>query len=121
MSVDTLGRTISPRPKATALGRSNPTGAEPWRELAACRDADDTLFFHPEGERGSTRQRRTNAAKAICQECPAMLACRDLARARRETHGTWGGESEDERDDYLGRDRNGKASAARKAEREAAA
>jgi WhiB family redox-sensing transcriptional regulator len=69
-----------------------------WQYQGACRDADDTLFFHPEGERGSTRRRRAEAAKAICRTCPVMMQCREESLARRERHGTWGGLSEDERD-----------------------
>lgn len=72
-----------------------------WNHVAACRDADDTLFFHPEGERGSTRRRRAEAAKAICRSCPVMMRCRDEARARREAFGTWGGESQFERGKWL--------------------
>ena len=37
-----------------------------WQYEAACRDLDTELFFHPEGERGSTRRRRAANAKAIC-------------------------------------------------------
>ena len=41
-----------------------------WQFDGACRDADQDLFFHPEGERGSARRRRAEAAKAICATCP---------------------------------------------------
>jgi len=68
-----------------------------WQYQGACRDADDTLFFHPEGERGSTRRRRAEAAKAICNACPVMLQCREQSLRVRETYGVWGGLSEDER------------------------
>jgi len=66
----------------------------------ACAD-DDTLFFHPEGERGGVRRRRAEKAKAVCRTCPFADACRDLARTNREPYGTWGGESEDERQAWL--------------------
>jgi WhiB family transcriptional regulator, redox-sensing transcriptional regulator len=68
-----------------------------WHEKGLCRDADDTLFYHPEEERGSTRRARAEAAKAICRACPARLICREQSLANREQHGTWGGLSEDER------------------------
>ena len=35
-----------------------------WQFDGACRDADPTTFFHPEGERGPTREARDRAAKA---------------------------------------------------------
>lgn len=72
-----------------------------WHPRGACRDEDDTLFFHPEGERGGPRRRRAEAAKAICRACPVMAECLEGARSRREIHGTWGGESEDERRAWL--------------------
>lgn len=72
-----------------------------WHPLGACRDEDDTLFYHPENERGGPRQRRIEAAKAICRACPVMTQCLEDARNRREPYGTWGGESEDERREWL--------------------
>lgn len=68
-----------------------------WHEEGACRDADDTLFYHPAGERGAMRRKRAELAKAICRTCPVMAICRQDALKRREAFGTWGGMSEDER------------------------
>ena len=77
-----------------------------WQLLAACRGVDSSLFFHPEGERGSTRRRRAEAAKAICHSCPVMMQCREQSLRVREPYGVWGGLSEDERTAALaGRDR----------------
>ena len=53
-----------------------------WQYRAACRDLDTELFFHPEGERGSTRRRRAANAKAICASCPVIEQCRAYALAR---------------------------------------
>lgn len=72
-----------------------------WHNQGACRDADDTLFFHPYGETGPAKRSRIADAKAICAKCPMAQICRDQARERREQHGTWGGESEDERVAWL--------------------
>ncbi len=68
-----------------------------WQFEGACRDADDTLFFHPEGERGSARRRRAEAAKAICATCPVIKECREQSLKVREPYGVWGGFSESER------------------------
>ncbi len=77
-----------------------------WQLVGACRDADPTLFFHPEGERGPARRNRDNAAKAICETCPVMQQCREHALAVREPYGVWGGLSEDDRESmYAGRRR----------------
>lgn len=68
-----------------------------WHDKGACTEADQPLFYHPENERGSTRLARANAAKAICRDCPIRQTCREQSLANRESHGTWGALSEDER------------------------
>jgi len=68
-----------------------------WQYEAACRDLDTELFFHPEGERGSTRRRRAANAKAICATCPVIEQCRAYALAAQEPYGIWGGMTEEER------------------------
>lgn len=74
-----------------------------WQYQGSCRDVDDTLFFHPEGERGGARRRRAEAAKAICAGCPVLMQCREQALAVREPYGIWGGLSEEERTAILAR------------------
>ena len=67
-------------------------------EGARCHGADPELFFGPPGiEPRSDRQRREADAKALCRECPAMLACRDHALRHGEVYGVWGGLGEQER------------------------
>ena len=68
-----------------------------WQYQGACRDADETLFFHPEGERGAARSARENSAKEVCMRCPVRAECAAHALAVREPYGVWGGLSEDER------------------------
>jgi WhiB family redox-sensing transcriptional regulator len=68
-----------------------------WQLAGACRGVDATVFFHPEGERGSARQAREQAAKAICADCPVLRECARHALAVREPYGVWGGLSEDDR------------------------
>ena len=72
-----------------------------WQFEGACRDADETLFFHPEGERGPARARREAQAKAVCFQCPALAACRQHALKVHEPYGIWGGLSESERAQML--------------------
>ena len=57
----------------------------------------------PEGERGGSRRRRDERAKAICQDCPVLDECRDHALSTREPYGVWGGMSEEERRAYYER------------------
>ncbi|WP_337110774.1 WhiB family transcriptional regulator [Prescottella equi] len=73
--------------------------AEPWDwQLAAdCRDADPMMFFHPDNERGESRESRVRAAKRICLSCPVRVRCLNYALEAREHHGIWGGYTEDER------------------------
>lgn len=68
-----------------------------WQDHGACRDTGTAVFFHPEFERGSTREARAVAAKAICGRCPVLEQCREYALTARETYGTWGGLDELER------------------------
>lgn len=83
-----------------------------WQHQGACRDLDDTLFFHPEGERGPRRRQREAAAVAICQTCPVIEQCREHALRSREPYGVWGGLTEDERAKLLsGRDHPTRATA----------
>jgi len=72
-----------------------------WQLVGSCRDADPTLFFHPEGERGPARSKRADAAKRVCASCPVLEECREHALAVREPYGVWGGMSEDEREEYF--------------------
>ncbi|MBA3523371.1 MAG: WhiB family transcriptional regulator [Geodermatophilaceae bacterium] len=72
-----------------------------WQLRAACRGADTILFFHPDGERGSARARRQDAAKKICESCPVLAACRAHALSVHEPYGVWGGMSEEERSRML--------------------
>ncbi|MGW4341105.1 WhiB family transcriptional regulator [Rhodococcus koreensis] len=68
-----------------------------WQLAAACRDADPTVFFYLDNERGEPRANRVRAAKRICRRCPVRARCLNYALDARETHGIWGGYTEDER------------------------
>lgn len=68
-----------------------------WQRLGACRGRDSTQFFHPDGERGSSRNRRESQAKTVCYDCPVRAECAAHALAVREPYGVWGGFTESER------------------------
>lgn len=75
-----------------------------WQLLGSCREADPSLFFHPERERGAARRNREEAAKTICAGCPVRQECARHALKVREPYGVWGGLSEDDREAiYRGR------------------
>lgn len=71
----------------------------PWQLRGACRNADPSLFFHPEGERGTPRKQRDNRAKTICGGCEVIEICRRDALSRREPYGVWGGLTEGDREE----------------------
>jgi WhiB family redox-sensing transcriptional regulator len=69
-----------------------------WQRQGACREADPTLFFHPENERGPARRKRAATAKRVCDGCPVLSECREHALASQEPYGVWGGLSEEDRE-----------------------
>lgn len=66
-----------------------------WRDLAACRDSDPTLFF-PVGSTGPAVE-QIQAAKEICGACAAREDCLQYALETNQEAGVWGGYAEDER------------------------
>ncbi|GAA1240218.1 hypothetical protein GCM10009665_33850 [Kitasatospora nipponensis] len=68
-----------------------------WQLLAACRGADDSLFFHPAGERNPAHDDRDAAAKTVCARCPVRAACLEHALRTDERYGIWGGLTAEER------------------------
>ena len=66
-----------------------------WRELAACRDSDPTLFF-PVGTTGPALDQIAEA-KRICAGCHVQDECLQYALESNQEAGVWGGYPEDER------------------------
>ena len=73
---------------------------------AACKGADTDLFFGPDAEFVTARQKREARAKAICAGCPVRDACLAYALDSGEAYGIWGGMNEDERRAMLRRQRS---------------
>jgi WhiB family redox-sensing transcriptional regulator len=69
-----------------------------WQLDSACRSLDSDIFYHPDGERGSARERRVSTAKAICAACPVIAQCRAHALKTKEPYGVWGGLGEEDRE-----------------------
>lgn len=84
-----------------------------WQLRGACRGMDSRLFFHPDGERGTSRALREKRAKRICASCPVLKQCRAHALQVGEPYGVWGGMSERERAAATGLPRRRRSSAAR--------
>lgn len=66
-----------------------------WWQHAACRSAEADLFF-PISAKGQS-QVDAARAKAVCERCPVCSECLDYALSTRQSHGIWGGMTEDER------------------------
>jgi WhiB family redox-sensing transcriptional regulator len=66
-----------------------------WRELAACRDSEPSLFF-PIGSTGPAIE-QIAAAKSICAVCSVQEDCLQYALESNQESGVWGGYAEDER------------------------
>ena len=66
-----------------------------WREIAACRDSEPTLFF-PIGTTGLAVEQIVEA-KDICSDCLVTEDCLQYALQTNQEAGVWGGYAEDER------------------------
>lgn len=55
-----------------------------WRQDAACRDADTSIFFPEEDE-------SPEAALEYCARCPVREECLEFALVTRQDEGVWGG------------------------------
>ena len=76
-------RPASAGPGASVTGQVRITRIAGRLDLP-CRD-DPELFF-------AEAPADVEAAKALCRECPVMIACFNGALERREPWGVWGGE-----------------------------
>ena len=68
------------------LARCRPS----WFDQAACRGLDPEMFYPHPGE-------PAEQAKAVCAGCGVRDACAELAAARGERFGIWGGQGRNER------------------------
>lgn len=66
-----------------------------WREIAACRDSEPSLFF-PIGTTGLAIE-QIQEAKGICSLCLVTDECLQYALQTNQEAGVWGGYAEDER------------------------
>lgn len=65
-----------------------------WRERAACKEADDFVFFPP--GRPKETSRLWDEAKEICARCPVAELCLKSAIDNNEEWGMWGGLTADQ-------------------------
>lgn len=77
-----------------------------WADQGNCVGSPD-LFYNSDDEPKSSRRKREEWAKRLCESCPVMSACRRYALENRELYGVWGGMTENERHRLAGRARTG--------------
>lgn len=68
-----------------------------WQEQGACREADSSLFFLEDKQRGSEKIKRERAAIMICNKCPVIEKCLKHALTVPENYGIWGGTTAEQR------------------------
>lgn len=61
-----------------------------WRDEAACRGLDATMFFPGRGESAAP-------AQAVCAGCSARAECVEYALRTSQRFGVWGGTTERQR------------------------
>ena len=66
-----------------------------WWDSAACRTADPDIFF-PVSSSGPGHD-EADQAKAVCAGCRVRRQCLQFALATHQSHGIWGGTTEEER------------------------
>jgi WhiB family redox-sensing transcriptional regulator len=81
--------------KEDAMATTTLTVTTEWRDLAACRDSEPSLFF-PIGSTGPAVD-QIAAAKIICTACAVQDDCLQYALESNQESGVWGGYAEDER------------------------
>jgi WhiB family redox-sensing transcriptional regulator len=80
---------------ATQGTTSKAVHREEWLDAGACRSEDPELFFPITASGPSAQQ--IAAAKAVCQGCGVQNECLHYALESHQSHGVWGGTSEEER------------------------
>lgn len=64
--------------------------AQPWAELAECRDFPNPDVFFPE-KGGEDQQLQIKVGKLLCSICVVREQCLDYALTHDEGYGIWGG------------------------------
>ena len=70
----------------------DPEDIPTWRDDAACRGFDISVFFPDEGDSKAIAH-----AKEICRTCPVMDDCAAYAVEHNQTEGIWGATTRQER------------------------
>jgi WhiB family redox-sensing transcriptional regulator len=89
-----VGRVRGGPPRQPWVGR-RPAAGENWQVIAACQVVDPELFF-PISAAGKSLEQIAEAKK-VCARCLVQPECLTFAQRTGQTHGIWGGLTEEER------------------------
>lgn len=90
MPVQTNTMPLDPRPDDWA-----------WQQKGLCREVTSDIFFYEDQERGENKQARISQARAICSICPVKNECLEFSIRTNQSHGMWGGLTQDERKELI--------------------
>lgn len=63
-----------------------------WKQHAACKGVDVSLFYMDRGDHSTLKMIR-----AMCETCPVQTECLNYSIDMGEKHGIWGGKTEKQR------------------------
>jgi WhiB family redox-sensing transcriptional regulator len=85
------------RARGYVNGAALMTSDQSWRDEAACKGADPSVFYPPSSAAPTGRSGGSDivpqAARVLCRSCPVQAACLEHALAY-EPYGVWAGTSE---------------------------
>jgi len=80
-----------------------------WQQQGLCREVTSDIFFYEEQKRGEDKRTRISQARAVCSICPVKQKCLDFSIRTNQSHGMWGGLTQEERRELID-DRQGTTS-----------
>jgi len=72
-----------------------------WQQQGLCREVTSDIFFYEEQERGEEKRKRISQARDVCNACSVKQKCLDFSIRTNQTHGMWGGLTQDERKEMI--------------------
>jgi len=67
-----------------------------WQQSGLCRQADASLYFSDDDERGLIKEGKIKQAILICNQCSVLNECKEFALKTKQQYGIWGGLTEEQ-------------------------
>lgn len=81
-----------------------------WQQQGLCREVTSDIFFYEEKVRGDEKRSHISQAKTVCNACPVKQECLDFSIKTNQSHGMWGGLTQEERKELVNGRQNTAAS-----------